>query len=162
MGDTAVTILCDNEGSKGLKTEHGLALLVERPDGALLADCGASGAFIDNARSLGRDLSAVRAVTLSHNHFDHTRGFLSFTEAYSHEYTLWLSSHFFKTSAWRKESDRGALTPTSGPITAASLCKDNVNFKLVGEDVFELPSLSGVYLMCNIPRSISFETADER
>ena len=74
-----ITTLIENlaYGDK-LMGEHGLSLLIETDDGSILFDTGQSGKFIDNARVLGVDLSKIRAVALSHGHYDHTGGLEAF------------------------------------------------------------------------------------
>ena len=78
-----VTVLIENDGPEdrgGLTAEHGLSLLVEVSDGAILFDTGATGAFADNAAALGIDLATVDAAVLSHHHFDHGGGLERFFE----------------------------------------------------------------------------------
>lgn len=64
----------DSAHERGLKGEHGLSLLVEGPSGDALFDVGQTGLFLENARFLGRDLSGVSEVVLSHGHYDHGDG----------------------------------------------------------------------------------------
>lgn len=53
----------------------GNAALVEGPDGFVLVDCGITRkSLVDRSRELGLDLGRVRAVLLTHEHGDHTRG----------------------------------------------------------------------------------------
>ena len=53
----------------------GNASLVEGPDGFVLVDCGISNRELERrAAELGLDLGRVRAVLLTHEHGDHTRG----------------------------------------------------------------------------------------
>lgn len=71
-----VRVLVDNTaGLAGLRAEHGLALWVETPHGAVLFDTGQTPAVLaHNARALGVDLSRADAVVLSHGHYDHAGG----------------------------------------------------------------------------------------
>ncbi|MFA7537211.1 MAG: MBL fold metallo-hydrolase [Desulfuromonadales bacterium] len=73
---TRLTILCDNSVSPqmGLLGEHGFACLVETEHGPYLFDTGQGLAITQNCRVLGKDLAQVRAVILSHGHYDHTGG----------------------------------------------------------------------------------------
>lgn len=53
----------------------GNAALVEGPDGFVLVDCGITRkSLIARSHELGLDLGRVRAVLLTHEHGDHTRG----------------------------------------------------------------------------------------
>jgi 7,8-dihydropterin-6-yl-methyl-4-(beta-D-ribofuranosyl)aminobenzene 5'-phosphate synthase len=65
----------NNSRNSFLQAEHGLSLLIEC-DGQnhVLFDTGKSGEFIQNALKLNKDLGDVRAVALSHGHYDHTGG----------------------------------------------------------------------------------------
>lgn len=159
MDTLRVTILCDNAAGEGVKSEHGFSMLFERGSASLLLDCGASGLFIDNARALGRDLSAVRVVVLSHNHYDHNGGLEDFVRAYP-AVRIYLGAHFFKQSGWRKADEAGAIFPTSGPLTAASLSALRVDWRYLEADVYEIPELEGAFALCGIPRGVYFETPD--
>jgi 7,8-dihydropterin-6-yl-methyl-4-(beta-D-ribofuranosyl)aminobenzene 5'-phosphate synthase len=69
-----VTLLVDNLAGDGLRSEHGLSFLVETDDGSVLFDTGQSDAWLHNLRALGHDAGAIRAVAISHGHYDHTGG----------------------------------------------------------------------------------------
>lgn len=72
-----VTALIENETSDGcghLESEHGLAIHIETLDLRVLFDTGSSGAFVDNAATLGVDLGRVDLAVLSHQHYDHGGG----------------------------------------------------------------------------------------
>ncbi|MEJ2201328.1 MAG: MBL fold metallo-hydrolase, partial [Desulfuromonadaceae bacterium] len=73
---TRLTILCENSvlPKAGLMGEHGFACYVERPEGHYLFDTGQGLGLIHNARILQKDLSQLRAILLSHGHYDHTGG----------------------------------------------------------------------------------------
>lgn len=70
-----VTVLVENMARDGLKSEHGLSLLVEHRGKSYLLDTGATELFAENARKLGLNLGDVEAAFLSHAHFDHSGGF---------------------------------------------------------------------------------------
>ncbi len=70
----------DSRGEKDLLYEHGLSFYIETKNHKLLFDTGASGAFIVNAEKKGIDLGEVDTVVISHGHYDHTGGLISFTD----------------------------------------------------------------------------------
>jgi len=69
-----VTILVDNEAGEGLRSEHGLSFLVETDDGSVLFDTGQTDAWFHNLLALGREPRAIKAIAISHGHYDHTGG----------------------------------------------------------------------------------------
>ena len=71
--------LIENTGHEpGLACEHGLSLYIEACGKKILFDAGKTGAFADNAKRMGVDLSGVELAVLSHGHSDHSGGFLRF------------------------------------------------------------------------------------
>ena len=76
-----VSVLIENTTSvPDLTPEHGLSLYIETDKLRLLFDTGATGAFADNARKMGVDLSKVDAMILSHGHYDHGGGIETFLQ----------------------------------------------------------------------------------
>ena len=73
---TRLTILCDNSVTPqmGLLGEHGFSCLIETAAGAWLFDTGQGLTIAQNCRVLGKDLSGLRGIVLSHGHYDHTGG----------------------------------------------------------------------------------------
>lgn len=63
-----------------LQAEHGLSLYIETDKQKILFDTGQTGAFIQNARKIGIDITDVDTLVLSHGHFDHTGGLYPFLE----------------------------------------------------------------------------------
>lgn len=76
MSETIViTVLVENSArGRELRAEHGLAFHVQAGPDSLLFDTGQSGLVVQNAKCLGVDLARLRAIALSHGHFDHTGG----------------------------------------------------------------------------------------
>lgn len=65
-------------------TEHGLSFYIETEKHKVLLDTGASKAFAENAKLLGVDLAKVDLAVLSHGHYDHAGGLLTFAEINGH------------------------------------------------------------------------------
>ena len=73
------TILIDNRPiTQAFETEHGLSILLETEKHSILLDTGASDMLIRNAERLGKDLSTVDYVFISHGHSDHAGGLKHF------------------------------------------------------------------------------------
>jgi len=73
-----ITVLMENLGPETLACEHGLAVHIQYKGHSILLDTGSSGAFADNARTLGVDLAGVELGVLSHGHYDHADGLRAF------------------------------------------------------------------------------------
>ena len=69
-----VIVLVDNLADSGLRSEHGLSFLVETDDGSVLFDTGQSDAWFHNLIALGRKPKAIKAIAISHGHYDHAGG----------------------------------------------------------------------------------------
>lgn len=75
-----VNLVENTKGSKGCLFEHGLSFYIETGGHKLLVDTGATDLFMKNAQILGVDLSQVQKLVLSHGHYDHSGGILSFAQ----------------------------------------------------------------------------------
>ena len=71
-----LTVLCDDTvASDQCLPEHGVSILVERPNGhRWLLDTGTTDIFLRNARRLGVSLDGLTGIVISHGHEDHTGG----------------------------------------------------------------------------------------
>ncbi|MCE5199603.1 MBL fold metallo-hydrolase, partial [bacterium] len=69
-----VTLVVDNHASEGLRSEHGLSFLVETDVGSVMFDTGQSDAWFHNLIALGREPRSIKAIAISHGHYDHTGG----------------------------------------------------------------------------------------
>jgi len=68
------TLVEDTVSKPDLLAEHGLSVLLETEDEAILFDTGQHYALLHNATKMGIDLSKVDKIVLSHGHSDHTGG----------------------------------------------------------------------------------------
>ncbi len=74
-----ITSLVENTSSEGsIYTEHGLSLYIETNTHRILFDAGQTDMFSRNATALGIDLSEVDIAVLSHGHYDHGGGIMTF------------------------------------------------------------------------------------
>lgn len=75
------TVLVDNKTENArCCAEWGLSILIESKGAKYLFDTGMSPMFIENAKAVGEDLSDVKALAISHGHFDHTGGVEAFID----------------------------------------------------------------------------------
>jgi len=75
-----VTLIENYVSGLGLSAEHGLSFHLETNKQNILFDTGQTGLFIQNAQKLGVNLNDVDSLILSHGHYDHTGGLISFLE----------------------------------------------------------------------------------
>ncbi len=74
-----IKVLTENTAvSKDFECEHGLSLYIETKNHKILFDMGQSDVFIRNAQKMGVDLTSVDIAFLSHGHYDHGGGLVSF------------------------------------------------------------------------------------
>jgi len=71
-----LTVLVDNNTliDRYFTAEPGLCLLIEDEETRILFDTGYSDLFIRNAQKMGKDLSRLNYLVISHSHLDHTWG----------------------------------------------------------------------------------------
>ncbi len=73
-----VNLMEDTIGENKVYAEHGFCIYIETPEHKILVDTGASEKTWENAGKLGVDIGSVDFVFLSHGHYDHSGGILSF------------------------------------------------------------------------------------
>lgn len=74
-----VNLIENTPGETGCCYEHGLSFYIETKKHRILMDMGATDAFAKNAEKLGVDLCRVDTAVLSHGHYDHAGGLLTFS-----------------------------------------------------------------------------------
>jgi len=150
-----LTILCENSVGKpfGLIGEHGFACHVQTPSGNYLFDTGQGQTLINNAKTLGINLSEIDAVLISHGHYDHTGGLPLVFEG-DKEINVYAHPDIFTTRYWDIEDQRRYL---GIPYRREYLESLGARFHLQREMVEVGP---GVYLTGEIPRKSPFELGD--
>ncbi len=75
-----ITLIENTQGERMCLAEHGLSFYIETSKHKILADTGASDAFLENARRLEVCLEQVDTAVISYGHYDHAGGLLSFVK----------------------------------------------------------------------------------
>ena len=75
-----VNLIENTPGVKGCLYEHGLSFYIETEKHKILVDAGKSNNYLQNAKLLGIDLTQVDMAFLSHGHYDHSGGLMSFAK----------------------------------------------------------------------------------
>lgn len=73
-----ISVLIENSAKEGFLCEHGLSFWIEINDKHILLDAGSSEAFMENAKRMRIDLKQADFCILSHAHYDHSTGFVSY------------------------------------------------------------------------------------
>jgi len=95
IGSTNLTILCDDTLQPPLHSEHGFSLLVEKAGNPIvLFDTGTTDVFIKNANTLGKDLTTVEHIVISHGHYDHAGG-LKYMTSFGKKFKVYLRQDAF-------------------------------------------------------------------
>ena len=156
MKSVSITILCDNTASmkEGIRAEHGFSALVETDDTKILFDTGQSDVFWHNAEVMGKDLSSVKTVVLSHGHYDHTGGLLSLARA-GRPFTVVGHRDVF-AKRYKKQMD-GSLKYIGCPYPKDYLESRGLKFTFAGSHVEVEP---GIFFVSEVERSNNFEKGD--
>lgn len=152
---TRLTILCENSAGNpfGVIGEHGFACFVETDAGNYLFDTGQGFGIVQNSLALGKDLRSIKAVMISHGHYDHTGGLPSVLQLRG-AVDVYAHPDIFSNRIWAS----GDKTRFVGiPYRRIYLESLGANFRLGTGQVTVGP---GVLLTGEIPRRSSFETGD--
>ena len=153
-----ITVLCENSVGPmtGTLGEHGFAALIE-PAGqpAILFDTGQGATLLNNAGRMGRDLSQVGTVVISHGHYDHAGGLLPLLEAVGGRRVCGHPAIF---TPRHRVKDTGESYPIGIPVPRERLEQAGARFDLSAEFRQITP---GVFLTGEVPRTTDFETGDK-
>jgi len=150
-----LTILAENRvANPRLLAEQGFSIFIKSSAGNILFDTGQTGAFIHNARELEIDLKNIKAIMLSHGHYDHTGGLPDYltevgpADVYCHpaiankKYKVYPAGNLDIGVPWEKSKLQG----------------NGANF-IYKSHPFEI--LPDVWMSGEIPRNTKYEQIDE-
>lgn len=156
-----ITILCENSAAPSSSTigEHGFAAFIETEKGNYLFDTGQGFSVLHNARCLKKDLSAIKAVFLSHGHYDHTGGLPDVLKLKNHA-KVYAHPDIF--------AQKYALVKTNGNDTQKyiGMRYPKEHYEIQGARFVFTPSFAeaenGIFVTGEIPRTTAFEEGDPR
>jgi 7,8-dihydropterin-6-yl-methyl-4-(beta-D-ribofuranosyl)aminobenzene 5'-phosphate synthase len=155
-----ITVLCDNVvGNIRGVGEHGFAAYVETAEGNYLFDTGSGYGILHNARVFKKGLDHIRAVILSHGHYDHTGGLSAVVEAASPATIYAHPAVFDKKFVFSEEDGREVRRFIGMPHRRMMLESLGASFDL---DRRFREIGRGIYATGEIPRVTEFEKGESR
>lgn len=156
-----ITILCENSAGPSSSTigEHGFAAFIETESGNYLFDTGQGFSILHNATCLKKDLSSIKAVFLSHGHYDHTGGLPEVIKL-KNQATVYAHPDIF--------TQKYALVKTNGNDTQKyiGMRHPKEHYELQGARFVCTPFFAeaekGIFVTGEIPRTTAFEEEDPR
>ena len=155
-----ITTLIENnaDDKNKLVNEHGLSLYIEADGKKILFDTGQSGAFVQNAEKLGKDLSEIDCAIISHGHYDHSGGFRKLVGSVPSVPQLIVGKGFFE--AKHKYCEDGETSFIGNSFNRQYVEDRQILIKEVEEDIFRITE--NVMLFHNFRRSNEFEKLNEK
>ncbi len=152
-----ITTLVENcvpPGGRGLIGEHGIAHLIETHDRTILFDTGQGLGLAQNASILGKDLTCIDTVVLSHGHYDHTGGLQVLIER---QVAFQLIAHPMAFDD-KRSCRNGEYRKIGMPTTREQLDAAGVKLRLADTSVEIAP---GIRTTGEIPMTSDFEAVEE-
>lgn len=148
-----ITILSDDNAQKGLISEHGFSLWIESKEKNILFDTGKKNALIENANTIGLDLSRIDILVLSHGHKDHS-GAVSLVLESSPNAQVYCHPDALKScfSIQKCELPRNISIPTTAKEAILALPKEQIHWVTKPEEI-----CPGLHITGPVPRKNSFE-----
>ncbi|MFO8058725.1 MAG: MBL fold metallo-hydrolase [bacterium] len=151
-----MTVVAENKVplGKGLIGEHGFGVFLETEAGKVLWDTGQGFCIPHNLKPLGINLTGLKAIALSHGHYDHTGGLMAALTA-SGGAPVYCHPACFENKRVSRELFGKKIELYIGmPDSRADLEKAGADFREI-EDTAEI--VPGVHFFTGIPMEDDFE-----
>jgi len=150
-----LTVLCENTVGRPSRAigEHGFSCLIETPEGNYLFDTGQGLGLRHNAEILGKKLSSIRGIVLSHGHIDHTGGLVKALGEVGNV-DIFAHPEIFRRRYWVGMHERRSI---GIPFLRERLEELGARFVLERDFVRLTPR---IWLTGEVPRTTSFERRD--
>ena len=122
-----INLIENTEGRPGTDFEHGLSFYIETKNHKLILDLGQTDKALSNATKLGIDLTKVDTMILSHGHYDHSGGIMSFSRI-----NPAAAIYMQKSAAGEQYADDGELS-NNGKAADDGRISNDVNASNPGE-----------------------------
>lgn len=150
-----ITTLIENhpDALDSFVCEHGFSLLIENECFKMLMDTGKSGAFYDNARKMGENLTDLDCVMISHGHYDHAGGFMRLMGETGTQKKLYVGKGFFEGKYCTNKM--GEKYYNGIQFERKQLNKFQLVIEEVDQDCLEIAK--GVRIHRNFEQTVSYE-----
>ena len=153
------TLIENNPDDAGeLLFEHGLSLYIETNRRNILFDTGLSGKFIENAKSLNKNLNELDFCIISHGHYDHSGGVEKFVREVDKIPLFIVSEEFFAPKY--KTTDKPGYVFNGNSFDEEFMSKNQINIKKISEDMIYLTD--NIIIFHHFSRFTDYEKRNSR
>lgn len=153
------TLIENNPDDKGdLLFEHGLSLYIETDGKNILFDTGLSGHFIENAKSLNKNLNELDFCIISHGHYDHSGGIERFVREVDRIPPFIVGEEFFKPKY--KTTDKPGYIFNGNSFDEEFISYNQITIRKVKEDMIYLTD--NIIIFHHFSRFTDYETRNSR
>ena len=150
-----LTVICENSVYVPfpLVGEHGLSFLLEGDDVSLF-DTGQGLGVVHNLKTLGKDISAIHRIILSHGHYDHVGGLMPVLKEHGGDVPVYLHPSAFN----EKFSQRSGMTIPIG-MRAPRADYESAGARFIDVKGYDRITES-IYSLCEVKRPEGWEPWD--
>lgn len=152
-----LTVICENSVYVPLPLigEHGLSFLLEG-DETTLFDTGQGLGVVHNLKMMGKDISPIRRIILSHGHYDHTGGLLPVLREHGGKTPVFLHPSAFNNKLAQRSPD---LIVKIGMGTSR---EEYENAGAVFSEIYGYSSVCGsIHALCDVRHHEGWEPWDK-